>query len=134
MESPVPLPIPIEVDAAQFEHGLRPVHAPTHAAAFHTGDDQLLAAGFDRTRTDRKACFEVVVIVHPRPVVVEVVDHLLSGLDLPSTTNRPFGIAASLEAGGCPYAEAQTQSTNDLARLALQQARLLLLNPTVGSL
>src|SRR5271166_2965405 len=76
MVGPERIPLPVEVGRSQVEHRLRPVGMPTHPGPLQAVLDQMTTCPLDHTAADRIARRKVLVVTHPTPVPVEVVDDL----------------------------------------------------------
>ena len=100
-------PIAIEIGTPQIEDSLCPLHSPAHARSFHAVLDQMATGSFGDAAADGIASDEVLVVVHPGAVVMEIGDDGLHGFEL-SSLQLVFGSHLF-------------ESSDDIADLAFEQ-------------
>src|SRR5450631_294479 len=80
----ISLPITVDVNAANVEHGLGAPWGPVHAGSFHAVLDQVPTGAFDHTASNRIAGRQVLVVTHPIAVLFQVAADLRYRLLLPA--------------------------------------------------
>src|SRR4051812_24242828 len=75
MVGPVRVPLSVEVRRAQVEHRLRTVGVPTHPGTLHSVFHQMPTRPFDYATADGVPRRKVLVVLHPRPVPLEIPRH-----------------------------------------------------------
>src|SRR5579863_5491933 len=101
------IPLIVEVDCAQREHGLGTFNFPTHAGQFHAILHEVPACSFHDSRADRIAICQVLVVLHVLPIVFEVRDRLAYRLCLAALQFR--------------FTEHPLVEANHMAHFAFQQ-------------
>src|SRR5512135_1045906 len=76
MVGPVRVPLAVEVRRAQVEHRLRAIGLPTHSGTLHSVFHQMPTRPFDYATADRVTRRKILVVLHPRPVPLEIPRHL----------------------------------------------------------